>query len=65
VPDFELARRAVHGATAPKDTVNRVTKKVIALLAEWWNRAPESAASIDTIHVNLRDTRATNLSNGC
>jgi hypothetical protein len=49
----------------PKATVDRVTKKVIALLAEWCNPTPASPASIDANHVNLRDTRATNLSNGC
>jgi hypothetical protein len=48
----------VYGATVSKDTVSRITDKVVGKMADRCNRPPESVCPvvfIDAIHVKIRD----------
>jgi putative transposase len=51
----------VYGATVSKDTISRITDKVIGEMAEWCNRPLESVypvVFIDAIFVKIRDVRS-------
>lgn len=53
----------VYGATVSKDTISRITDKVIEEMTEWCNRPLESVypvVFIDAIHVKVRDGQVTN-----
>ena len=53
----------VYRATMSKDTICRVTDKVIGEMAEWCNRPLESVypvVFIDAIHVTIHDGQVTN-----
>ena len=53
----------VYGATVSKDTICRITDKVIEEMTEWCNRPLESVypvVFIDAIHVKIRDGQVTN-----
>jgi putative transposase len=53
----------VYGATVSKDTISRITDKVIGEMAEWCNRPLESVypvVFIDAIFVKVRDGQVTN-----
>lgn len=53
----------VYGATVSKDTISRITDKVLEEMAEWCNRPLESVypvVFIDAIHVKVRDGQVTN-----
>jgi putative transposase len=53
----------VYGATVSKDTISRITDKVIEEMTEWCNRPLESVypvVFIDAIHVKIRDGQVTN-----
>jgi putative transposase len=53
----------VYGATVSKDTISRITDKVIGEMTDWCNRPLESVypvVFIDAIHVKVRDGQVTN-----
>ena len=53
----------VYGATVSRDTISRITDKVIAEMSEWCNRPLESVypvVFIDAIHVKVRDGQVAN-----
>lgn len=53
----------VYGATVSKDTISRITDKVLEEMAEWCHRPLESVypvVFIDAIHVKVRDGQVTN-----
>lgn len=53
----------VYGASVSKDTVSRITDRVIAEMAEWWSRPLEKAYAavfIDAIMVKIRDGQVRN-----
>jgi putative transposase len=53
----------VYGATVSKDTISRITDKVIGEMAEWCNRPLEPVypvVFIDAIFVKIRDGQVTN-----
>jgi putative transposase len=53
----------VYGATVSKDTISRITDKVVGDMAEWCNRPLESVypvVFIDAIFVKIRDGQVTN-----
>ncbi|APE19279.1 IS256 family transposase [Mycolicibacterium pallens] len=53
----------VYGATVSKDTISRITDKVIEEMTEWCNRPLESVypvVFIDAINVKVRDGQVTN-----
>jgi len=53
----------VYGATVSKDTISRITDKVIGEMTDWCNRPLESVypvVFIDAIHVKIRDGQVTN-----
>jgi len=53
----------VYGATVSKDTISRITDKVVEEMTEWCNRPLESVypvVFIDAIHVKVRDGQVTN-----
>jgi hypothetical protein len=53
----------VYGATVSKDTISRITDKVIAEMTEWCNRPLEvmyPVVFIDAIHVKIRDGQVAN-----
>ena len=53
----------VYGATVSKDTISRITDKVVEEMTEWCNRPLESVypvVFIDAIHVKIRDGQVTN-----
>src|SRR5512135_858832 len=53
----------VYGATVSKDTISRITDKVIAEMAEWCNRPLEPVypvVFIDALFVKVRDGQVTN-----
>ena len=53
----------VYGATVSKDTISRITDKVIEEMAEWCNRPLEAVypvVFIDAINVKVRDGQVTN-----
>src|SRR6201994_2762679 len=53
----------IHGPTVSKDTISRITDKVVAEMAEWCNRPLEPVypvVFIDAIHVKIRDGQVTN-----
>ncbi|MGV9864083.1 IS256 family transposase [Rhodococcus koreensis] len=53
----------VYGASVSKDTVSRITDRVIAEMAEWWSRPLEkvyAAVFIDAIMVKIRDGQVRN-----
>jgi putative transposase len=53
----------VYGAKVSKDTISRITDKVIAEMAEWANRPLERVYPvlfIDAIHVKIRDGQVAN-----
>jgi putative transposase len=53
----------VYGAKVSKDTISRITDKVIADMAEWANRpldAVHPVIFIDAIHVKIRDGQVSN-----
>lgn len=53
----------IYGATVSKDTISRITDKVIGEMTEWCNRPLEPVypvVFIDAIHVKIRDGQVTN-----
>jgi transposase-like protein len=53
----------IYGATVSKDTISRITDKVIGEMTEWCNRPLESVypvVFIDAIHVKIRDGQVAN-----
>jgi putative transposase len=53
----------IYGASVSKETVSRITEKVVAEMAEWSNRpldAVYAAVFIDAIHVKVRDGQVAN-----
>ncbi|BBX64935.1 IS256 family transposase [Mycobacterium saskatchewanense] len=53
----------VYGATVSKDTISRITDKVVGEMAEWCNRPLEAVypvVFIDAIFVKIRDGQVTN-----
>ena len=53
----------IYGATVSKDTISRITDKVVAEMTEWCNRPLEAVypvVFIDAIHVKIRDGQVTN-----
>ena len=53
----------VYGAMVSKDTISRITDKVVGEMAEWCNRPLEPVypvVFIDAIHVKIRDGQVTN-----
>jgi transposase-like protein len=53
----------VYGATVSKDTISRITDKVLDEMTEWRNRPLDSVYPvlfIDAIHVKVRDGQVTN-----
>ncbi|RGP45308.1 transposase [Rhodococcus erythropolis] len=53
----------VYGASVSKDTVSRITDRVLAEMAEWWSRPLEkvyAAVFIDAIMVKIRDGQVRN-----
>ncbi len=53
----------VYGATVSKDTISRITDKVITEMTEWCNRPLEPVypeVFIDAIHVKIRDGQVAN-----
>jgi transposase-like protein len=53
----------VYGATVSKDTISRITDKVIGELTDWCNRPLEPVypvVFIDAIHVKIRGGQVTN-----
>ena len=53
----------VYGATVSKDTISRITDKVVGEMAEWCNRPLKSVypvVFIDAIFVKIRDGQVTN-----
>ena len=53
----------IYGATVSKDTISRITDKVVAEMTEWCNRPLEPVypvVFIDAIHVKIRDGQVTN-----
>lgn len=53
----------VYGATVSKDTISRITDKVVNEMAEWCNRPLEAVypvVFIDAIFVKIRDGQVTN-----
>jgi putative transposase len=53
----------VYGAKVSKDTISRITDKVLEEMAEWRNRPLDSVYPvifIDAIHVKIRDGQVTN-----
>jgi transposase-like protein len=53
----------VYGATVSKDTISRITDKVIGEMTEWCNRPLEPVypvVFIDAIHVKIRDGQVAN-----
>ncbi|WP_205856917.1 transposase, partial [Phytoactinopolyspora endophytica] len=52
----------VYGAMVSKDTISRITDKVVGEMAEWCNRPLEGVYPvlfIDAIHVKIRDGQVT------
>ena len=53
----------VYGQSMSKDTISRITDKVIAEMVEWQNRPLDPVypvVFIDAIHVKVRDGQVTN-----
>ncbi len=53
----------IYGATVSKDTISRITDKVVGEMAEWQNRPLERVYPvifIDAVHVKVRDGQVTN-----
>lgn len=53
----------VYGARVSKDTISRITEKVVAEMVEWQNRPLDRVypvVFIDAIHVKIRDGQVTN-----
>jgi len=53
----------VYGAKVSKDTISRITDKVVGEMAEWCNRPLDSVYPVifvDAIHVKVRDGQVTN-----
>jgi len=53
----------IYGATVSKDTISRITDKVVAEMTDWCNRPLEAVypvVFIDAIHVKIRDGQVTN-----
>jgi putative transposase len=53
----------IYGASVSKETVSRITDKVVAEMQEWASRPLDSiyvAIFIDTIHVKVRDGQVAN-----
>jgi putative transposase len=53
----------IYGASVNKETISRITDKVVAEMAEWSNRpldAVYAAVFIDAIHVKIRDGQVAN-----
>jgi transposase-like protein len=53
----------VYGATVSKDTISRITDKVVGEMTDWCNRPLESVypvVFIDAIRVKIRDGQVTN-----
>lgn len=53
----------IYGASLSKDTISRITDKVVAEMAEWTSRPLEkvyAAVFIDAIYVNIRDGQVGN-----
>jgi transposase-like protein len=53
----------IYGATVSKDTISRITDKVVGEMTEWCNRPLEPVypvVFIDAIHVKIRDGQVAN-----
>ncbi|MDC3729343.1 transposase, partial [Rhodococcus sp. Rp3] len=53
----------IYGASVSKDTISRITDKVLEEMTEWQNRPLDRAypvVFIDAIHVKIRDGQVTN-----
>ena len=53
----------VHGAKVSKDTISRITDKVVGELTEWANRPLDPVYPVifvDAIHVKIRDGQVSN-----
>ena len=53
----------IYGATVSKDTISRITDKVVGEMTEWQNRPLERVYPvifIDAVHVKVRDGQVTN-----
>lgn len=53
----------IYGATVSKDTISRITDKVVGEMTEWQNRPLDRVYPvifIDAIHVKVRDGQVTN-----
>jgi putative transposase len=53
----------IYGATVSKDTISRITEKVIAEMTEWRNRPSEPVYPVvftDAIFVKIRDGQVAN-----
>ena len=53
----------VYGATVSRDTISRITDKVLDQLAEWQNRPLDAVYPVlfvDAIHLKVRDGQVTN-----
>ena len=53
----------IYGATVSKDTISRITDKVVAEMTEWQNRPLDRVYPvmfIDAVHVKVRDGQVTN-----
>lgn len=53
----------IYGATVSKDTISRITDKVVGEMSEWQNRPLERVYPvmfIDAVHVKVRDGQVAN-----
>lgn len=53
----------IYGATVSKDTISRITDKVVGEMTEWQNRPLDRVYPvmfIDAVHVKVRDGQVTN-----
>lgn len=60
---FPRTREVPPGATVSKDTISRITDKVVGEMTEWQNRPLERVYPvifIDAVHVKVRDGQVTN-----
>jgi transposase-like protein len=55
--------RDIYGASVPKETVSRITDKVVAEREQWTSRpldAAYAAVFVDAVHVKVRDGQVAN-----
>ncbi|MFS9605764.1 transposase, partial [Klebsiella pneumoniae] len=53
----------IYGASVSKDTISRITDKVVGEMTEWQNRPLDRVYPvmfIDAVHVKVRDGQVTN-----